>query len=155
MVRSKDKTLKHFAPLPTTVSPHPFPSFFLGLTSVLTLLCYSPIPKCCRGMGFGDYGQSISLHLCFTFLITLFPYSVTGSLPWDIVLHKLLHWASFPWAVILERVRQHEPFPWAFPLGKDYSSTDPSQGHRSFQKTSTCTGSSPWNTALARGAAPA
>ena len=44
----------------------------------------------CRGMGNRNCGQTISLHLCRSFLVTLCPCSNVGSLPQDAVLPKLI-----------------------------------------------------------------
>ena len=45
-------------------------------------------------------------------LFTLFSCSSVGSLPWDTVLHELLHRESFPWATVLHKLLQHGPLPW-------------------------------------------
>lgn len=39
------------------------------------------------------------VHLCCSFLLTLFPCSTMGSLPWDAVLQELLQRGTFPWVV--------------------------------------------------------
>jgi len=42
-------------------------------------------------MGNGGCSQFITCWLCRSFLLTLFPCSSVGSLPWETVLHKLPH----------------------------------------------------------------
>ncbi|KAM9590949.1 uncharacterized protein ACIBXB_005997 [Morphnus guianensis] len=44
-------------------------------------------------------------------LITLFPCSSVGSLPWETVLHKLLQRGSFPRAAVLHELLQHGSLP--------------------------------------------
>lgn len=46
------------------------------------------------------------VHLCCSFLLTLFPCSTMGSLPWDAVLQELLQRGTFPW-VVLQECLQH------------------------------------------------
>ena len=89
---------------------HPTPPFFPGSTWLPTLLP-SP-PEQCRGMGNGGCGQSVMLRLCLSFLLTLFPCSSVGSLPWDTVLHELLQCGSFPWAAVLQELLQHRYYHW-------------------------------------------
>ena len=45
-------------------------------------------------------------------LLTLFPCSSVGCLPWETVLHEHLQHESFPWAAVLHELLQHGSFPW-------------------------------------------
>ncbi|KAK4829526.1 hypothetical protein QYF61_005165 [Mycteria americana] len=44
-------------------------------------------------------------------ILTLFPCSSVGSLPWQTVLYKLLHHKSFPWAAVLHKLLQRGSLP--------------------------------------------
>lgn len=62
-------------------------------------------------MGNGNFGQSIIVFLCCSFLITIFPCSGVGSLPCNTVLQKLLQY-GFP-----ARHSQEQPAPAWVPCG--------------------------------------
>jgi len=65
----------------------------------------------CKGMGNGGCSQFLSLCLCRSFLLTLFPCSCLGSLPWDTIFRELLQCGSFPRAAVLHKLLQHQSFP--------------------------------------------
>lgn len=55
--------------------------------------------------------QFITLHFCFSFLLTLLPCSSVWSLAKDTVLHGLIQCGSFLRAVALHELLQHRSFP--------------------------------------------
>lgn len=56
----------------------------------------SSLPKWQRGMWNGGCSQFVTLHLCCSFLLMLFPCSRVRGLPQEIVLHTLLQHRSLP-----------------------------------------------------------
>lgn len=90
----------------TKLKKKPFPPL---LTSLLAFL--HPPPEWCRKMWNGGCSQFITLCLCQSFLIMLFPFSSVGSLPWDTIFHNFLQHGSFPRAPVLHELLQYGSFP--------------------------------------------
>ena len=83
--------------------------FFLDLT-LLSIFSTSS-PRAAQGDREWGCSQFITHCLCHCFLLTLFPCSNVGSLPWETVLHKLLQHDTFPRAAVLQKSLQHASFP--------------------------------------------
>ena len=103
--KDSEKKIQNLQFLSLTPSP-----FFPCSTSLRTFL--PPPSEQYREMGNGDSAQFITLHLCSSFLLMLFPCSSTGSLPWQAVLHELLTSGSFPQAAVLQELLKCSCFPW-------------------------------------------
>lgn len=69
--------------------------------SFLTLLP-SPFLKWRRWVGSGNCGQFITLYLCCSFVLMLFPCSSRGFVPLSTVLQELLQCGCFPWDAVLQ-----------------------------------------------------
>lgn len=70
--------------------------------------------------------QCITLHLCHSFLITVFTCSGMNFLPGNTALYKHLQHLSFPWVAVLEELLQSKSCPWGTVLQRmDWSSTRP------------------------------
>ena len=116
-------------------------------------------------MGNGGCGPFNTLCLCHSFLLTPFPGSSMGSLPWDTVLHELFQHRSFPQAAVLQELLQHGSFPWDTVLQEQTEGTQVlpetlllhgllSIGCSSCQEPAPCVGS-PWAAASFRAYTPA
>jgi len=76
-------------------------------------------------------------------LLTLFPCSSVGSLPWETVLHELLQHRSFQWAAVLHELLQRGSLlTGCSPSGTGCSSMGPQRGHKPCQPTCSSVGSS-------------
>lgn len=92
---------------PTTV-PTPF---FMGSNSLFCSYSSAPssLPKWQRETRNGDCSQFVTLHLCCSFLLMLFPGSRATALPQEIVLCTLLQHGSLPQAAVLQSLFQYGP----------------------------------------------
>lgn len=78
----------------------------------------------------GGCRQFLTLHLCHSFLITVFTCSGMNFLPWNTALYRHLQHRSYPWSAVLEELLQNESYPWGTVLQKveeKRSSKGPSQ----------------------------